>query len=87
MDHIEISEGYREGLRCLRFIRDAGPETREYFSQFLNSNTELFRIKDDNVFAVGTGDMVITLEPSERLRELMAAVRAWKAERDLVQQA
>ena len=80
MDHIEISNEYREGLRCLRLIRDAGPKARERFGEFLQSATELFCIKGDPVFAVGTDDMIVVLEPTERLRELMAATRAWEAE-------
>jgi hypothetical protein len=87
VDHIEIDDEYREGLRCLCQIRDAGPEVRERFGQFLESCAELFRVKDDLVFAVGTEDLVVTLEPTERLRELMATVRAWKGERDNRQEA
>lgn len=86
MDHIEISDEYREGLRCLRQIRDAGPEAHERFRHFLESTAELFRVKDDGVFALGTDDLIVVLEPTERLRELISATRTWKAERDGRQQ-
>ena len=81
LDHIEITDAYRDGLRCLRLIRNAGPEGLERFGEFLKSNSELIRIKDDPVLAAGTNDMVVALEPTERLRELMAATRAWENER------
>jgi hypothetical protein len=80
MDHITISEEVRAGITCLREIRNASPELRDRFSDFLQSNAELFRVKDDRVLAIGTSDVVISLEPTKRLSELVAAVRAWKDE-------
>ena len=85
MDHIEISEEYREGLRCLRQIRNAGPEARKRFSHFLQSTAELYRVKHDSVFALGTDDLIVVLEPTERLHELISATRAWETERNAKQ--
>jgi hypothetical protein len=80
MDHIEISDEFRSELRALRDVADALPEACKSLPQLSQSNADLFRVKDDSVLAVGTGGLVITLEPTERLRELVTAVRTWKRE-------
>ena len=80
MDRIQISDAFREGLNSLREVRHALPEVCESNPDLPQRNSELFRIKDDSFMAVRTGDLVITLEPTERLMELVAAARARKGE-------
>jgi len=81
MDHIKINDDFRKGLQSLRDVADALPEMLKRFPELPQRNSELFRVKDDSFLAVTTGDLVITLEPTERLMEVIAAARAWKAER------
>jgi hypothetical protein len=81
MDHIEINEDFREALRQLREVRDAIPEVCDSDPSLPQRNSDLFRVKGDSFRAVATGDLVITLEPTEGLMDLIAAIRAWKAER------
>jgi hypothetical protein len=76
MDRIELAPGVREGVQVLRDVLNASPETHHGRSGFSQSASEWFRVKQDDVFAVGTGGLVITLEPTESLLELLAAKRA-----------
>jgi hypothetical protein len=76
MDHIELSEDFREALRELRNIANALPEHSSGFPQLAQSAADLFRVKNDGIFAIGTNNLVITLEPTERLREYLSAMRA-----------
>jgi hypothetical protein len=76
MDHIEISKEFRIGISALRDVANALPKACKCLPELPHKNSDLFRIKDDSILAIGTNDLVITLEPTERLRELVAAVRA-----------
>lgn len=78
MNHIEVSDSFRILLADLENVSDALPELCEGCPEMPKSISELFRIKDDGFLAVMTGDLVITLEPTERLSELVTAARAWK---------
>ena len=76
MDHIQISADFREALQVLRFVANSNPEVKSSLPQIPQSAADLFRVKNDNVFAVGTNEFVVTLEPTERLLEYLSAVRA-----------
>lgn len=83
MDHIKINDDFRKGLQSLRDVADALPEMLKRFPELPQRSSELFRVKDDSFLAVATGDLVITLEPTERLTEVITAARAWKVERGI----
>jgi hypothetical protein len=85
VDHIEISEDFRTIMRELRQVRDILPEVFRSNPDLSQRNSELFRIKDDSFIAVSTEELVIVLEPTERLTKLVTAARAWKAKSDVVQ--
>jgi hypothetical protein len=78
MNHIAVNDAFRAGLASLEDIADALPEICKRCPDLPQSVSELFRIKNDSFLAIGTGDLVITLEPTERLIELVAAARTWK---------
>lgn len=75
MDRIEITEEVRAAVEYLRDVAHAVPEFKSGLPQFPKSLADCFRIKDDPLFALGTSDLIITLEPTERLMELIAAKR------------
>jgi hypothetical protein len=54
------------------------PEVCKRFPELPQSTSELFRIKTDSFLAIATGDLVITIEPTERLMELVTALRTRK---------
>lgn len=87
MDRIEISEAFRNALSALHDIAGTLPEAFQRFPELAQSNAELFCVKDDDVRAVMTDKFIITLEPTEKLLNLIATVRAFKAERDLVEKS
>lgn len=80
VDHIAVSPELREALSVLCGARDAGPEAMGRVAEFLQSCPDAFSIKRDPLFAIGTNDMVITLEPTKRLMELVHASRTREGE-------
>jgi hypothetical protein len=76
MDRIEITEDARTGVQYLHNIRRAHPESDQALPNGIHCVSELFRVKDNSLFAGGADDLVITLEPTERLLELVATTRA-----------
>ena len=56
------------------------PERIKSIPELWQNASELFRVKADPLFAVGTDDIVITLEPTERFIELVSAPGAWERE-------
>jgi hypothetical protein len=83
MNHIAVNDAFRNGLTQLEGVADALPEVCKRFPELPQTVSELFRIKDDSFLAVRTNDLVITLEPTERLLELVSAARTWKGIRDV----
>jgi hypothetical protein len=79
MDHIAVTPEFREVLRALRSVAGASPEIGGSFPELGQSASDCFRVKDDCLVATGTGDLVITLEPTERMLEFVAAKRAREA--------
>jgi hypothetical protein len=86
MNHIAVNDAFRNGLTQLEGVADALPEVCKRFPELPQSVSELFRVKDDGFFAVRTSDLVITLEPTERLLELVSAARTWKGIRSIGQE-
>jgi hypothetical protein len=86
MNHIAVNDDFRRGLDALEDVADALPEVCERCPELPHSLSELFRVADDGFFAIRTGDLVITLEPTKRLAELIAAARAWKREHNIGQE-
>jgi NAD(P)H-dependent FMN reductase len=56
----------------LRAIVGATPEVLGGYSQSFESASDWFNVKPDSLFAVGTGDLVIMIEPTERLRAFLS---------------
>lgn len=75
MDHIELSDDFRKTVRELRAVARSNPKLLRSLPQLCQSAADCFRIKNDSLFAVGTDDLVITLEPSERLVEFLSTAR------------
>ncbi len=73
MTKILATPDLARSLRRLVDMRDAAPQGVDGISEFPQSIAEFIRIKDDPLFAVGTNDVVVTLEPTERLLELVNA--------------
>jgi hypothetical protein len=86
MNHITISDEFRVGIQSLAEVSERLPEVCERFPELPQRNSDLFRVKDDSFLAIRTGDLVVTLEPTERLSELVTAARAWKNEGNLPDQ-
>ena len=82
MNHIEVTDDFRKGLGYLENVADALPELCKRFPELPQNVSDLFRIKNDSFLAVRTNDLVITLEPTERLTELVSAARTWKGIRN-----
>jgi hypothetical protein len=76
MNRILPSEDLLRAYRWLHVVRDASPEEVSTFPEIPQSVADVVRVKQDRLFASGTGDIIITLEPTERLTELVAALRA-----------
>jgi hypothetical protein len=85
MNHITITDEFRAGLQSLYDVSKALPEVCERFPELPQCSSDLFCVKNDSFLAIRTGDLVITLEPTERLAELIAAARAWKSKGDIVE--
>ena len=81
MHKILAAPGLARLVRQLVVIRNTHPEKVNSGSEFPQSITEFIRIKNDPLFAVGTDDMIVTLEPTERLVEL--AERSGRGRRKL----
>jgi hypothetical protein len=64
MDKIEVTKEFRDAIAVLRSSADAHAKLGYRAS-------DIFRVKDDLLFTSGTGDIVVTLEPTERFAELM----------------
>jgi hypothetical protein len=54
---------------------------RQSGGQLSQPASEFFRVKDNSLLAIGTDYLVVSIEPTERLMELMAAHRAGEHER------
>jgi hypothetical protein len=79
IDHVEIAPGVTDGIRALRVVFNTPPEALHSFPALKQSCSEWFRVKADDISAIGTSDLIITLEPTERLVELVTAVRTREA--------
>jgi hypothetical protein len=80
MDRIAPTRELTHWLKLLRDVMDARPESISGLPHLQQGASDLFRVKSDPLFAVGTNDVIITLEPTERLIELVSALRAREGE-------
>jgi hypothetical protein len=73
MHKILAAPGLSGLVRQLVVIRNTHPESMDGGPEFPQGVTEFIRVKNDPLFAVGTDDVIVTLEPTERLVELVNA--------------
>jgi hypothetical protein len=78
---IEPTSDCKRATSFLLDIANGLPEMGEGVREILQLAPEFFRVKNDILFAVGTNYLVVSIEPTERLMELMAAHRARENER------
>jgi hypothetical protein len=76
MDRIEVSAEAKEAIHLLREVSGTLPQFRDCFPELPQSAADCFRVKDDHVLTAGTNELVITLEPTQRMLEFVAAVWA-----------
>ena len=76
MDRIEASPEAKQAIWLLRKVSSALPQFRDRFPELPQSAADCFRVKDNCVPTVGTGELIITLEPTEQMLKFVAAVRA-----------
>jgi len=78
VDRIEITRELNDGLKALSLIRNGPPDEIERFLDKNQRTSDLFRVKEDILFATGTDNLTILIEPTERLLELVSALRTHK---------
>lgn len=69
-----------ELLSILREVSEGPDQLRQPFFELFQCRSELARAETYSRPAFNTGEVIVTLKPSERLLELLAAARAAKAE-------
>ena len=78
----------KEVMDLMTTIADAPPEFREAISEEFKSPSDLFTLftVESNYIATtqsGTGDLRVDFKPSNRLTDLVSALRAWERERQV----
>lgn len=72
---VTIHADFTKALDSLTALRSCEVKDRQRFAHILQSGLQLFRAKENVRCAPGTTEFTVTLEPSERLLELLAASR------------
>lgn len=78
MNRIAPTDDLLKAYKYLHILRDASPEQVGTLPEIPQSIADVVRVKPGCLFARGTGDIIIALEPTERLTELVAALKAWE---------
>jgi len=77
---IEITDGLPKLLNSLRQAARTEPENLRFGPEVFQDVSKLVRVKCDRVFAAGTDNIVVTLEPTELLIEIVPATGAVQRE-------
>lgn len=74
-------------LAMLRQVAQRRPEFAKGILRALKRGDEFVSLKVDRAAAVGAGELIIRLDPSDRLRRLMSALGAGDSDRLLIERA
>jgi hypothetical protein len=78
---LEPTDECRRATSFLLEVANTHPETRQSGGQLSQSASKFLRVKDNGLITIGADYLVVSIEPTERLMEFMAAHGARKHER------